>query len=217
MTRVYIWAPSQYKDRLSRAWGFRHIFNMQIPILVRRHFYIETAPWFPQLRNEWPWNEYYLNRLYHAELGDLCLMICTSPWCGLIPAYMNRISSCSNNIWDVPVINTFIYYMMNMKIMRLCRLHWSYRMMSVIRKSSKHDRKLNKNANRWRIRWIEASEGTSMVCEMTTPKPPTPPHPTPPCNPPPHPHPHPHPHHHHPPPPPQPPQPPTRHKQNTIK
>ena len=49
------WAPSQYNDHLSQIWGFprshdRFIFNMGIPILVRRHFHIETAPWLQ-------WNE----------------------------------------------------------------------------------------------------------------------------------------------------------------
>ena len=47
-------APSQYKYGLSRVWRFpcwrldgrwdRFIFNMGIPILVRRYLYIETAP-----------------------------------------------------------------------------------------------------------------------------------------------------------------------------
>ena len=44
-------APSQYKDRLSQVWEFlrdRLIFNMGIPILVRRHLYIETAPRLPK-------------------------------------------------------------------------------------------------------------------------------------------------------------------------
>ena len=46
--------PSQYKDRLSQVMGIpmlkirrsrdRLIFNMVIPILVRRHLYIETCP-----------------------------------------------------------------------------------------------------------------------------------------------------------------------------
>ena len=48
------WAPSQYKDRfpgmgirvlkIRRSWD-RLIFDMAIIILVRRHLYIETAPW----------------------------------------------------------------------------------------------------------------------------------------------------------------------------
>ena len=51
------WTPSPYKDRLSQVWGIpmlykrlsrdRLVFNMEIPILVRRHLYIATAPWFP--------------------------------------------------------------------------------------------------------------------------------------------------------------------------
>ena len=50
-------APFQYKDRLSQVWipmlmirrsRDRLIFKMGIPILVRRHLYIETPPRFPQ-------------------------------------------------------------------------------------------------------------------------------------------------------------------------
>ena len=44
------WAKSQCKDRLSQVWDSmlnirRLIFNMAIPILKRRHLYIETVPW----------------------------------------------------------------------------------------------------------------------------------------------------------------------------
>ena len=46
------WSLSQYKDCLSQAWDChvkdktrdRLILNMEIPILVRRHLYIETPP-----------------------------------------------------------------------------------------------------------------------------------------------------------------------------
>ena len=51
------WASPQYKDRLSQVLGIpmlkirrswdRLIFNMGIPILVRRHLYIETVPVSP--------------------------------------------------------------------------------------------------------------------------------------------------------------------------
>ena len=38
-------APSQYKDRLSQVWG---IPMLKIRRSVRRHLYIETAPWSPR-------------------------------------------------------------------------------------------------------------------------------------------------------------------------
>ena len=60
------WAPSQYKHCLSQALGIpmlkirrswdRLIFNMAIPMLVRRYLYIEMTPWWFSVRLQ-----YHLN------------------------------------------------------------------------------------------------------------------------------------------------------------
>ena len=75
-------APSQYKDRLFQVWGHVKIrqswdyliFSMGIPILVRRHLYIETAPrcsrqWQPVSRTLYlPWPRTHFTNKYLSKM-----------------------------------------------------------------------------------------------------------------------------------------------------